>query len=272
MSNKSVLWLRGEVKSVEDESPAGSFEVVASTPSLDRDGEIIDAGAFAPLPGSIPVHVDHSLSVLSVVGKGVPRYDGQNLIVTGSFDADATSQVVREKVKSGSVGSVSVGFIAAKRELRDGVRHIVAAELIEVSFVSVPCNPDAAVRGAKSNTDSESKSVAGSYEARRDILQDALRVAYQSWCYVVATFDDRVVFESWDSTVEQNVTRQVPYEIGSDGAIALGEAETVTISEVVIPVDGSPGDGAAKAASSLAPESTRASATALLAQAALALH
>jgi hypothetical protein len=42
-----------------DEFPHGSFEVILSAPTLDRDGEIIDSRAFDPLPKRINFDTDH---------------------------------------------------------------------------------------------------------------------------------------------------------------------------------------------------------------------
>jgi hypothetical protein len=58
-----------------DDYPHGSFEVILSAPTLDRDGEIIDSRAFEPLPPRINFDTDHSMTCDSVVGSGVPFYD-----------------------------------------------------------------------------------------------------------------------------------------------------------------------------------------------------
>ena len=59
------------------EADNGGFRAIASTADMDRDGEVIDAGAFAvgpPLPASIPVHADHVASVNNLVARAVPSY------------------------------------------------------------------------------------------------------------------------------------------------------------------------------------------------------
>lgn len=135
----------------------GGFTAIASAPTLDRDDEIIDANAFEPLPASVPVHVDHVFSVGAVVGRGVPRYQGGQLMLDVVFGSDAQSQDVRSKVLEGLVDRVSVGFMGAKRvKGKDGVTHITQAELLEVSVVSIPSNRDArivAVRGRRPELD-----------------------------------------------------------------------------------------------------------------------
>jgi HK97 family phage prohead protease len=142
-----------EVKTLDTAAPHGEFEAILSAPTLDRDGEVVAPGAFTkagPLPESIPIHINHQFDVEKVVGRGVPYYDGELLKVRGVFDPDERSQLVRAKVASGSVNRMSVGFMSAVREVKDGTPTVTAAELLEASFVSVPSNREAAVLAVKS--------------------------------------------------------------------------------------------------------------------------
>lgn len=137
-----------EVKAAASEHPNGEFEIVMSTDSVDRDGEIIVKGAFDPLPASIPLHAFHDFT--RPIGRVVPGYDAAGRLVgRGFFGSDEESQRMRAKVTDGLIGHTSVGFMAAQREQKDGVPHVTRAELLEVSLVSVPSNRDAAVLMAK---------------------------------------------------------------------------------------------------------------------------
>lgn len=130
----------------------GSFEVILSAPTLDRDGEVVDSKAFEPLPAHITFDTDHSMTVDSVVGSGVPFYaeDG-TLRVKGTFASDERSQVVRQKVLDGHIRTTSVTFMAAKREKdAKGVPHVVEAELLNGTFTPVPSNRESVVLTAKS--------------------------------------------------------------------------------------------------------------------------
>ena len=60
-------------------SDGGGFRAIASTPALDRDGEVLAAHCFDPLPESIAVHLDHSMSAATVIGRAVPFYVGPDL-------------------------------------------------------------------------------------------------------------------------------------------------------------------------------------------------
>jgi hypothetical protein len=159
MSNK--MFALGDVKSVEDEGsdPNGEFDVILSTPSVDRDGEVIDAKVFEPLPGRITFDIDHGMTLAATVGSGVPYYDGDVLRVKGTFSSRPLAQEVRTLVREGHITTTSVAFMGAKREEKDGVQHIVKAELLNGAFVAIPSNRDALVLSAKSyfeKTDSAS--------------------------------------------------------------------------------------------------------------------
>lgn len=148
---ESKMYALGEVKSVEDdENPNGGFDVVLSSPSLDRDGEIIDAKVFDPLPEHITFDIDHGMSTATTVGSGKPFYDGDVLRVKGTFSSIPRAQEVRTLVREGHIKTTSVAFMGAEREEKDGVTHITKAELLNGAFVAIPSNRDALVLSAKS--------------------------------------------------------------------------------------------------------------------------
>jgi HK97 family phage prohead protease len=137
------------VKEAPSEHPNGEFEVVLSAATVDRDGEVIDARAFEPLPESIPFHAFHDFH--DPIGRGTPFYDGDVLKARGVYASTARAQEIRTLVAEGIIGHTSVGFMAADRkDAEDGTPHITSGELLEGSFVSVPSNREAAVLAAKS--------------------------------------------------------------------------------------------------------------------------
>jgi HK97 family phage prohead protease len=148
MDSKNIL--RGEIKSADTEDPAGAFVAVLSAPTLDRDGEIIDAGAFEPLPEHIPIDVDHGMDTRSTVGSGRPYYDGDLLMFEGRFASTPLGQETRTLVTEGHVRKMSVAFMGAKRsEDDDGITHITKGELLNAAVVSIPSNRDADILAAK---------------------------------------------------------------------------------------------------------------------------
>ncbi len=136
-----------EIKAAND----GTFEAIMSAPTLDRDGEVVDALAFAPLPAKITVDIDHDMSVRSVVGSGQPFYDESGMLkIKGQFASTPLAQEVRTLVKEGHVDRMSVTFRAAQRSIgEDGIQHVTKGELLNVAFVVIPSNREAAVLAAK---------------------------------------------------------------------------------------------------------------------------
>jgi hypothetical protein len=232
-----------EVKALDSTNPNGEFEVILSAPTLDRDGEVIDAKAFEPLPDHITFDIDHGMSVSTTVGSGVPRYDGDLLKVKGVWASIPLAQeTVRPLVEEGHIRTTSVAFMEATREVKDGTPHIVRAELLNGAFVAVPSNRQALVLASKSFTaerESMRKALAGSMEERREKLRTTLRDANPEawWVDIVATFDDSVVYEV--NTMDGSSTFQATYSIADD-EVSIGTPEAVTISEVLTPAKAAP--------------------------------
>lgn len=253
--------------------PNGTFEVILSAPTLDRDGEVIDAKAFEPLPEHITFDTDHSMTVDSVVGSGAPFYaeDG-TLRVKGAYCSDERSQTVRQKVAEGHIRTTSVTFMAAKR-VKDakGVDHVTTAELLNGTFTPVPSNRESVVLSAKSivakagarNSASDmehiqtahdamsamgaacgksaksavpdaAKSIVGSLEAQRDRVQDALEDAYpQRYCYLRGVLPDTVVFSVWEDGGDATYSQNYT----DDGSVVTltGTPVEVDVMEIVTP-------------------------------------
>lgn len=135
-----------KLKTIETSDPNGSFEAVLSTPVLDRDGEIVAAGAFSPLPSTISIYVEHDfLNKELPVGIGQPYYDGNLLKIRGTFGSSTKAQEVRRAVDEGLLHSMSAGFRSTKKR----GNTIVDADLIEASFTGVPVNKEALVMNTK---------------------------------------------------------------------------------------------------------------------------
>jgi hypothetical protein len=135
------------VSTSDDEDANGSFDIILSTATKDREGEVVSPKSWKlPLPASIPINVDHSPSVSDVIGSGRPFLDADgNLRVVGKFASSAAAQHVRGLVAEGHVQSVSVEFLRRK-----GADGQPVNELVGGAFVSLPANPEARVLAAKS--------------------------------------------------------------------------------------------------------------------------
>lgn len=128
---------------------AGSFTAVASTGNMDRDGEVIVAGAFT-FPDSVPVHLDHDMRASNVVARARPYYQGGRLMIDATFGSDEHAQAARLKVAEGLIDSVSVVFLPIEKREVKGVPTIFAAELLSVDLVSIPSNRDARILSSRS--------------------------------------------------------------------------------------------------------------------------
>jgi hypothetical protein len=162
------MFALGEVKAVEDADgdPNGEFDVILSAPTLDRDGEVVDAKIFDPLPDHITFDIDHGMSTATTVGSGTPFYDGDKLRVKGTYSSIPRAQEVRTLVREGHIRTTSVAFMGAVREEKDGVPHVVKAELLNGAFVPIPSNRESVVLSAKSY---EAAIKAGARNSSKDI-------------------------------------------------------------------------------------------------------
>ncbi|MDP1820440.1 MAG: HK97 family phage prohead protease [Acidimicrobiales bacterium] len=160
----------------------GGFEAILSMPTQDRDGEVIDARAFEPLPDHLPIDIDHGMSVATTVASGRPFYVGSQLRFEGSFASTQLGQEVRTLVLEGHVRKMSVAFMSPEKVVKDGRVHIVKAELLNAAIVAIPSNREASILAAKSvRRDLEVRRVIA--EARRvltDLELEAARVVLAS--------------------------------------------------------------------------------------------
>ena len=134
---------------VEGDFP-GTFEVILSAPTLDRDGDTLATDGWKmPLPDHITFDSDHGMSVATTVGSGVPSIDEKtgNLVVSGTYSSLARAQEVRTLVNEGHIRTTSVAFMSGK-STKDGVT-VVQRELLNGAFVAIPSNREALVLSSK---------------------------------------------------------------------------------------------------------------------------
>lgn len=129
---------------IKEAGEAGTFEVVASTESVDRQGEIvmqdgIDINNYMLNPVILFGHDYWSLPI----GKAIEivRQAGKTVVrgVFASAEANPLAQQVRKLYEEGILKAVSIGFIP----LEYNGNQITKSELLELSFVPVPANPEA---------------------------------------------------------------------------------------------------------------------------------
>lgn len=140
------------IKSTAGTDGPGTFEATLSVSTLDRDGEIVDIGAFEPLPARINIDVDHAMSVEKTIGSGVPYYDNGVLKIKGTFASTPLGQMVRTLVVEGHIDSMSVAYMNAVYETdeKTGVPHLRKGELLNAGIVGIPANREALITASKS--------------------------------------------------------------------------------------------------------------------------
>jgi HK97 family phage prohead protease len=135
--------LIAQLKSVEGESD-DIFEVIISSDSMDRHGEILMQNGFDFSKWMLnPVFLwAHDYSAMPV-GKGLSVIStGNTTVVRGQWapaSANPQAGYLKSLWKGGFLSAVSVGFL----ELERNGNMITKMELLEVSFVPVPANQDA---------------------------------------------------------------------------------------------------------------------------------
>lgn len=124
--------------------------VQCSSETIDRVGDIvIQAGIMHA--ASVPVLWQHNPD--TPIGRAYPRMDNGVLVAEVEFapaGVDAEADRICGLVKAGVINTVSIGFDAMKAEpmqasLPKGPQRYLETELLELSFVSVPAQPDAVV-------------------------------------------------------------------------------------------------------------------------------
>lgn len=129
-----------------DNMENGTFKVVASDETVDRVGETIkiDAWDLKNYLKNPIILFGHKYSDMDdVVWKATKIYVENNaLIVEWIFAGTKSWQQLRQLYEEWILKTVSVWFIVKERDASN-TKIITKAELLELSFVPVPCNPNA---------------------------------------------------------------------------------------------------------------------------------
>ena len=123
-----------------------TFKVVASTEDSDRSGEIIKASGwdYTNFMKNPVIIANHVYKIENIVGKATSIYvkDNQLIIEWVFSESNPLGKLLADLYEEWMVKTVSVWFIPKSRD--EGNKRIITnAELLELSFVAVPCNPNA---------------------------------------------------------------------------------------------------------------------------------
>ena len=154
--------LRGQlaVNITLDDSDPDLLTMRASDETLDRAGEIIDASGWrlANYEANPVVQNSHQYGdILFTIGKSVRTWvEGRSLLQVWKFASEANplAKIARDLYRGGFLNASSVGFIPLEWEIGGAQsvysRKFTSQELLEVSAVGIPANPNALALAAKS--------------------------------------------------------------------------------------------------------------------------
>ena len=135
----------------------GTFSGYASLfGEVDLGRDAIEAGAFAASidkrgAGGVRMLFQHDPA--SPLGRWVTlKEDARGLYVEGQFASGvAKADEVRRLMKARALDGLSIGFqtVRARRDAKTGIRHILEADLWEISVVTFPMLPSARVSEVK---------------------------------------------------------------------------------------------------------------------------
>jgi HK97 family phage prohead protease len=135
---------------------ARTVDVIASTSAVDAHGEVVAQDWRLERFLSNPIILAHHDSRALPVGRATRvEVIGERLELTVEFapaEANPEAEKIWQLVRGGFLKTVSVGFVPGgeRYEMRDGKEVVVllSPELMEVSFVAIPANPEAKVKSA----------------------------------------------------------------------------------------------------------------------------
>jgi uncharacterized protein len=164
---------------------------VAAFGNVDRQGEVIEPGAFVNLDEFVKsgwIAVNHEWDDLPVASVASAEQDGYGLKLTwewhGTDDAQAARTVVRERLERGKAVKCSIGYRVTKDRMdeRDGksVRILEQIELYEASIVNLPANPKAEVTAVKAWHQEYDDAIAALKEGR--VISTRNRTRLMSMC------------------------------------------------------------------------------------------
>ena len=142
---KDLQYVKASVTKIDKD--AGTFDVLASTADVDRDQETISPSGWK-LDNFLknPVILwAHNYSDLPIGVATDIKMTDKGLEISGKFaskEANPKAEQVKKLYEEGIQRAVSVGFIPLERE-EGNESNITSAELLELSFVPVPANPNA---------------------------------------------------------------------------------------------------------------------------------
>jgi len=151
--------IKAHSKGKDGESDGLFIEGYASTSDLDRQGEVVEPGAFAD---SLKEYMDNPVMTFmhnwaDPIGRAVEaRIDEKGLWIRG-FISSAAGKVIK-LIEDGVLRALSIGYEVVDEAEKSGVYIISKLKLFEIAVVSIPANQRALfsiAKGLERGTDLE---------------------------------------------------------------------------------------------------------------------
>ena len=140
----------GELKDADDGWEVAGY---ASTWARDLGNDVVQPGAFkATLASGARVRFLYAHDAASVLGRPLElKEDGTGLLGRFKISKTRLGHDVHTLLQDGSLDSFSIGFLAKDFDYDEkaGVRNLKQVDLLEISVVALPMNPQATVSGVK---------------------------------------------------------------------------------------------------------------------------
>jgi uncharacterized protein len=146
-----------QFKALNVDTEQGIFDGYASVSGIiDSEKDVVEPGAFKRTlsegfaKGGVKLLALHNEYQLPV-GKSLElREDEPGLYVKGYISPTTLGSDVRQLIKDGVLGDLSIGYEAIVSDIDDkGIRHLRDVELYEISIVTWPANAAAKISGYK---------------------------------------------------------------------------------------------------------------------------
>lgn len=145
MPKQYIRAFRADEQPAAAPSEGGAIRFVASTEGIKRDGlEISSAGWQLDNYRKNPVVLwGHDYMTRPPIGRAEVAIDGDRLVADVTFDrADPFAAEVERKYRAGYLNAVSVGW----ESLEDSGQKVTRQDLLDISAVPVPGDPDALIQ------------------------------------------------------------------------------------------------------------------------------
>jgi len=129
----------------------------ASTHKKDLVGDIVEAGAFTKSLDNhsnegriIPLLFNHNTSMpVGVVDMAKEDEKGLYFEARLPKSDPFVANTIKPHLDLKTISTLSIGFNIAKKEYKDGIRHLKEVDLHEISLVVLAANPDATICNVK---------------------------------------------------------------------------------------------------------------------------